>query len=72
MTEPNIILASEAARHFECAPQTIYNALARGDLNEVRMGRHRFVVKDAKFDAFTVKDTGGRMHLDKREDNDTD
>lgn len=62
MPEPNVILATEAAREKGCTSQAIYNAIDRGDLNAVRMGRHRLVLKDRKYKAFKVKQTGGRLH----------
>jgi hypothetical protein len=61
-TEPNVILATKAAREKDCTAQAVYNALDRGDLNEVQMGRHRFVVKDEKYEEYTVQETGGRAH----------
>lgn len=61
-TEPNVIIASEAAREKGCTAQAIYNAIDRGDLNAVRMGRHRMVVRDEKYAAYEVKETGGRRH----------
>ena len=60
--EPNVLLATKAAREKGCTAQAIYNALDRGDLNEVQMGRHRFVVKDEKYEDYTVQETGGRAH----------
>lgn len=62
MLDPNVIIASEAAREKGCTAQAIYNAIDRGDLNAVRMGRHRMVVKDEKYAVYTVKKTGGRTH----------
>ena len=61
-TEPNVLLATKAAREKDCTAQAIYNALDRGDLNEVRMDRHRFVVRDEKYDEYTVQETGGHAH----------
>jgi hypothetical protein len=63
---PNVVLATEMAREKGCTAQAIYNALDRGDLNEVRMGRHRLVRKDEKYEAYEVKETGGRTHEDFR------
>lgn len=62
MKQPNVILATEAAREKGCSSQAIYNAIDRGDLNEVRMGRHRMVVIDAKYRAYRVQEFGGRLH----------
>lgn len=62
MTELNAILASEAAREKGCTPQAIYNAIDRGSLNAVRMGRHWLVVRDKKWKAYEVQETGGRRH----------
>lgn len=71
-TEPNVLLATKAAQEKGCTAQAIYNAIDRGDLNEVRMGRHRLVVKDDKYDSFEVKETGGRMHREYSEEHDHD
>lgn len=62
LKKPNVILASEAARQWGCTAQAVYNAIDRGDLNEVRMGRHRLVVVDAKYRAYKVQELGGRLH----------
>ena len=61
-TEPNVILASEAARLWKCSGQAVYNALDAERLTEVRMGRHRMILKDDKFQSFKVKEFGGRLH----------
>lgn len=62
MKQPNVILASEAAREKRCTSQAIYNAIDRGDLNAVRMGRHWLVLKDKKYADYKVQETGGRLH----------
>jgi len=62
MKTPNITTAAEAAREKACTTQAIYNALDRGDLNEVRMGGIRLILKDAAYEAYQVKATGGRTH----------
>jgi excisionase family DNA binding protein len=60
--EPNVLPASEAARRKGCTAQTIYNAIERGNLNAIRMGGNRLVVKDDKYAAYEVQETGGRLH----------
>ena len=60
--QANVITAAEAAREKGCTDQAIYNALDRGDLNEVRMGGMRLILKDAAYRAYQVKATGGRVH----------
>ena len=62
MMKPNVITAAEAAREKGCTDQAIYNALDRGDLNEVRMGGMRLILKDAAYRTYQVKATGGRVH----------
>lgn len=69
MKQANVILATEAAREKGCSSQAIYNAIDRGDLNEVRMGRLRMVVKDAKYRAYQVREFGGRLSQAFREKN---
>jgi len=62
MQEPNILPATEAARQKACTAQAIYNAVARGDLNGLRMGAHHLVFRDEKYAAYRVQETGGRLH----------
>lgn len=62
MKEPNVILATIAAQEKGCTSQAIYNAIARGNLNAVRMGRQWLVMKDKKYSAYQVQETGGRLH----------
>jgi len=62
MPEPNILPATEAAREKGCTGQAIYNAIARGDLNGLRMGAHHLVFRDEKYAAYRVQETGGRLH----------
>lgn len=62
MVEPNVLPVSEVARQKNCTPQAIYHAIDRGDLNEVRIGSHRMVLRDDKLDDFTIQETGGRRH----------
>ena len=61
-TQPNVLPVTEAARDKDCTPQAIYNAIDRGDLNGLRMGNHRLVVRDATYRSFEIKETGGRCH----------
>ena len=60
--KPNVTTAGEAAHEKGCTDQAIYNALDRGDLNEVRLGGMRLILKDAAYKAYQVKETGGRRH----------
>lgn len=66
MPNPNVIPATEAAREKGCTAQSIYNALDRGDLTGIRMGAHRLVVRDKKYAAYQVRETGGRAHKRRR------
>lgn len=62
MPEPNVTTISEAAKEKRCVRQTIYSAIERGDLNTTQIGKMRMVLKDAQYDAFEVRETGGRTH----------
>jgi excisionase family DNA binding protein len=62
MEAPNILTASEAARRKGCSRQAIHAAVKRGRLTPYRMGRQLMIVVDAAFEAFEVKETGGRAH----------
>lgn len=65
--DPNVIPASEAARRKGCTAQAIYNAIGRGDLTAVRMGRSWLVATDEKWEAYAVRETGGRLHRQYRD-----
>lgn len=60
--DTDVIPCSEAARRKDCSTQTIYNALDRGQLNEVQFegSRTRMVAVDAAFEAWTPLETGRR------------
>ncbi len=62
MFEPNVITITELAREKGCSRQAIYNAIQRGDLNTTRLGTQTVVVKDTNYEAFQIKETGGRLH----------
>lgn len=62
VSEPNVLPVTEVARRKGCTPQAIYNAVDRGDLNGIRFGNNRMVVRDEKLDAFEIQETGGRCH----------
>ncbi len=62
MKKPNVLPASVAAREKGCTTQTIYNAVERGDLHEVRMGRHRLIIRDASYRKYQVQETGRRVN----------
>ena len=67
MPHPNVITPAEAARIKGCTRQGIHAALSRSQLTEYRTGHVRLVVCDATFDAYKVKETGGRAHKSKRD-----
>ena len=60
--QPNVLPVTEAARDKGCTPQAIYNAIDRGDLNGLRMGNHRLVMRDDTYQSFEIMETGGRCH----------
>jgi len=62
-TSAPTIPVSEAARRKECSTQTIYNALERGDLNEVNFpgSSTRLVAIDDTFRAWGPAETGRRV-----------
>ncbi len=70
MVEPNVLPVSEVARQKNCTPQAIYHAIDRGDLNEVRIGSYRMVLRDDQLDAFQIQETGGRCHKSYRKEHD--
>ena len=62
MIEPNVITVTEVAREQRCSRQAVYNAIKRGDLNTVLLGSQTVIVKDKKYAAYKVQETGGRLH----------
>ena len=60
--KPNVTSIAEVAREQSCSRQAVYNAIERGDLTAVQVGRVRMIAKDQKYAAFQVKETGGRLH----------
>jgi hypothetical protein len=62
MTSPDLVTTpSQAAKHFGCTTQTIYDNMERGRLTGFKSGHAWIVVKDEKFAAFKVHDTGIRL-----------
>ena len=62
MFEPNVTTIAEVARQQGCSRQAIYNAIARGDLNTVMIGRIQMIAKDEAYESYKVQATGGRLH----------
>ena len=62
-TEESVTTVSEAAREKGCTTQAIYDNLNSGDLNGFYVGesKRRLVLRDEKFKAFKVFDTGSRI-----------
>jgi len=52
---PDVLSVPVAAAEKRCSRQTIYNALDRGALNELRTGKTRLVLRDEAYDEFEVK-----------------
>lgn len=63
---PDAITVTTASRRKGCTRKHIYDALDRGDLNEVRVAGRRFVREDDTFARYTVREFGGRLHEDYR------
>lgn len=51
----DVLSVPAAAEEKGCSRQTIYNALDRGALNELRTGKTRLVVRDEAYDRWTVE-----------------
>ena len=62
MPRLDVTTAAEAAHHFGCTRQLIYQALDDGRLTDRRIGRTRLVVMDKKYREFRVRELGGRTH----------
>jgi len=58
----DLIPIVEAAKEKGCTAQALRNAVARGDLNAVRVGRYILLVKDGAYREYRVQETGGRTH----------
>ena len=52
----------EVARRKGCTGQAVRNAIERGDLRAVRFGPAWAVADDEQLAAWSVKETGGRLH----------
>ena len=57
-----LIPVAQAAKEKTCTRQTLLNAIDSGKVTGLKLGRYWFVVRDEKFDGFTVRITGGRRH----------
>ena len=53
---------AEVAARKGCTRQAVRNAIQRGELAAVRVGRAWVVADDAALAAWSVKETGGRAH----------
>lgn len=62
MPKPNVLTISEAAEEKGCSRQAIYNAIARGQLTRVQLGKITVISRDKRYDAYQVPETGGRLH----------
>ena len=62
MPDPNVITPAAAAKEKGCTTQAIHNAISRGDLIAVRMGWSVLIMRDDKYRAYRVQETGGRLH----------
>lgn len=51
----DILSVPAAAEEKGCSRQTIYNALDRGALNELRTGKTRLVVRDETYERWEVE-----------------
>lgn len=51
----DVLSVPAAAEEKGCSRQTIYNALDRGTLNELRTGKTRLVVRDETYEHWEVK-----------------
>ena len=59
---PDLITTTEAAARKGCTPMAVRNAIERGDVNGRKLGHVWAVSDDAALAAWTVKETGGRLH----------
>ena len=61
-TEYHLLSTSEVAGRKACTRMAVRNAIRRGDLRAVRIGRSWAVVDDDALAGWSVKETGGRAH----------
>lgn len=62
MPRKDLVSAKLAAEEKGCTPAAIYAAADRSILTDLRLGGIRLIVRDAKYRAYKVKQTGGRAH----------
>jgi predicted DNA-binding protein YlxM (UPF0122 family) len=51
----DVLSVPAAADEKSCSRQTIYNALDRGALNELRTGKTRLVIRDEAYEEWEVE-----------------
>lgn len=64
----DLITFTDAAEEKSCGRNTLYRHANAGELNTVKVGDRKLLVKDEKYEQFEPKETGARMHRDKRDD----
>lgn len=60
----------EVAARKGCTAQAVINAINRGDLNAQKVGPLWVIADDVALAEWTVKETGGRTHRDRRRGSD--
>ena len=63
MSDVPFLSTAEVADQKGCTQMAVRNAIARGDLAAIRLGRTWAVANDERLAEWIVKETGGRTHL---------
>lgn len=61
-TEYPLLSTTEVAGRKACTRMAVRNAIRRGDVRAVRIGRSWAVIDDDALASWSVKETGGRAH----------
>ncbi len=62
MPEPNVVTPAVAAKEKRCTAAAIHLAGRREELTAHRFGGTVLVMRDDRYDAYQVLETGGRLH----------
>lgn len=68
--QPNVITAAEVARRKGTSRQAIYQAMDRGSVNAVTMGRTRLILVDEALDSYLAREPRPGERLAASEDSD--
>lgn len=72
MSAAPLLSTADVAARKGCTRMAVRNAIHRGEINAVRVGRTWAVSADGALDAWEVRETGGRSHRQRQADGETE